>query len=183
MNIFQPIVILIAAVVFVFLQSASPGPLRWFGTPVNLLPALMVCTSLRCGMGMVVTVAVVAGLGFDSLSMNPLGVSVAPLFCVGLLINLRRELILQDQPFAQLVLGLAASALVPLATVLLLLSLGRPLLLNLGSCWQWLVMSAGGMLATPVLFAGFGWLNRALGYQPVVETSFRPDREIRRGRN
>jgi hypothetical protein len=28
----------------------------------------------------------------------------------------------------------------------------------------------------------FDWCNHALGYQPRTETSFRPDREIRRDR-
>jgi hypothetical protein len=44
-------------------------------------------------------------------------------------------------------------------------------------------MTAGGAVATPVIFALFGWCDHALGYQPRLETSFRSDREIRRGRN
>jgi hypothetical protein len=38
-------------------------------------------------------------------------------------------------------------------------------------------------VATPVIFALFDWGHRAFGYQPRTETSFRPDREILRGRN
>jgi hypothetical protein len=33
------------------------------------------------------------------------------------------------------------------------------------------------------LFFVFDWCERAFGYQRVTQTSFRPDREIRRGRN
>jgi hypothetical protein len=55
-------------------------------------------------------------------------------------------------------------------------------LLGWGSIWQWLVMIAGGAAATPVIFALFDWCQHALGYQPQTETSFRPDREIRRGK-
>jgi hypothetical protein len=40
-----------------------------------------------------------------------------PLFAVGMAIFLRRELILRDQPFAQFVLGFAASAVTPALTV------------------------------------------------------------------
>jgi cell shape-determining protein MreD len=127
--------------------------------------------------------AMVSGLLFDSLSANPLGVSTLPLFAVGLLIYLRRDLLLREQAFAQFVLGFLASALVPAEIVLLLLTLGQTPLLGLGSLWQWLVMSLGGAVATPILFILFGWLTRVLGYRPVVEISFRPDREIRRGRN
>jgi hypothetical protein len=45
------------------------------------------------------------------------------------------------------------------------------------------VMTAGGAVATPMIFALFDWLNRALGYQPRKENNFRLDREILRGRN
>ena len=43
-------------------------------------------------------------------------------------------------------------------------------------------MTAGGAVATPIMFEFFDWCQRALGYQPRTETSFRPDREIRRDR-
>jgi low affinity Fe/Cu permease len=81
------------------------------------------------------------------------------------------------------VLGLLASAIAPVLAVMILLTLGKSPLLGWGSLWQWTVMSAGGAAATPIVFLLFGWFNRALGYQRVVETSFRADREIRRGRN
>ncbi|HTV63423.1 MAG TPA: hypothetical protein VMH30_12730, partial [Verrucomicrobiae bacterium] len=66
---------------------------------------------------------------------------------------------------------------------LLLLSGGYEPLIGWGSLWQWLVMTAGGALATPVIFSFFDWCNHTLGYQPMKETSFRPDREILRDKN
>jgi hypothetical protein len=131
----------------------------------------------------VALLAVCGGLFFDSLSANPLGVSILPLFAVGLAVCWRRELILRDQPYAQFVLGLGASATAPLLTVLLLLTAGYSPLLGWGSLWQWLVMSLGGAIATPVFFALFGWSERVLGNRPTSETSFRSDREIRRGKS
>jgi len=71
---------------------------------------------------------------------------------------------------------------VPVFCILLLLSGGQEPLLGWGSLWQWLVMIAGGAVATPVIFALFDWCQNALGYRPQTETSFRPDREIRRDR-
>jgi cell shape-determining protein MreD len=126
--------------------------------------------------------AVLGGLFFDSLSVNPLGITILPLFLVGLVIFLQRELILRDLAFAQSLLGAAASAVVPLLATLLLLSGGKVLLLGWGSLWQWLVMILGGAVATPVIFALFDWFNHAFDYQLRSETSFRPDREIRRNR-
>jgi hypothetical protein len=89
---------------------------------------------------------------------------------------------LRDQLFAQAALGLAASALAPVLTLLCLLTTNRTPLFGWGTLWQLIVMSVGGAVATPVLFELFRLLNNALGYQRISETSFRPDREIRRGR-
>ena len=183
MIILPNILILIAAVLMVFFQGTFNGLRHLLGAQVDLLPALMVYAALTSGPVMMMTLAVLGGLMFDTLSVNPLGASVLPLLLIGFLLQLRRDLLLRDQVYAQFVLGLAASALAPVITILTLLTLEQAPLLGWGSLWQWLVMSLGGGLATPVLFFLFDHLNRALGYQPIVETSFRTDREIRRGRN
>jgi rod shape-determining protein MreD len=183
MTTFRAILILLAAFLAVFWQAAFPGTSVWLKVQVDLLPALMVYASLSTGPVAIALLAVCGGLFFDSLSANPLGTSILPLFVVGLLIHMRRELILRDQPYAQFVLGLGASALSPVLAVLLLLTLGKSPLIGWGSLWQWLAMSLGGAVATPILFFVFDWCDRALGHRRLAETSFRPDREIRRGRN
>lgn len=182
MNPSRPMLILAAAFLAVFGEAALPGIRRLLGAQVDLLPALMVYASLCGGLATVVVLSVCGGLLFDSLSANPLGVSILPLFAVGMAIHLRREMILRDQPFAQFVLGFGASAATPVLTVLLLLTGGQSPLLGWGSIWQWMVMTVGGAVATPILFLLFGWLDRAFGYRRAAQTSFRPDREIRRGR-
>lgn len=183
MTALNTILILLAAFLAVFWEAAFPATSRWLNAQVDLLPALMVYASLRLGLPAIALLAVCGGLFFDSLSANPLGISIISLFAVGLALYWRRELILRDQPYAQLVLGLGASAAAPLLTLLLLLTAGHQPLLGWGSLWQWLVMSLGGAVATPLFFLLFGWLERALGNDDVSETSFREDREIRRGRS
>ena len=183
MIILPNILILIAALLAVFLQGTFGGVRSLLGAQVDLLPALMVYTALTSGPVMMMTLAVFAGLMFDTLSVNPLGVSVLPLLLIGLLLQLRRDLLLRDQIYAQFVLGLIASAIAPVLTLLTLFTLEQSPLIGWGSLWQWLVMSVGGGVATPVFFLMFDRLNHALGYQPIVESSFRTDREIRRGRN
>lgn len=183
MKPFQTTILLLAAFLAVFGEAALPGFRRVLGAQVDLLPALMVYAALNTGVGTMAVLAICGGLMFDSLSANPLGVSILPLFIVGFLLTLRRDLILRDQLFAQFVLGLAASAATPALTVLLTMTLGASPMLGWGSLWQWIVMSLGGAMATPVIFVLFDWINRMFGYQAVVETSFRPDREIRRGRS
>ena len=180
---FRTILILLAAFLTVFWQAAFPATSRWLHAHVDLLPPLMVYASLWTGLTTVALLAVCGGLFFDSLSANPLGVSILPLFAVGLAVSWRRELILREQAYAQFVLGRGARAVAPLLTVLLLLTAGYAPLLGWGSLWQWIVMSLSGAIATPVFFLLFGWCERALGYRETSETSFRSDREIRRGRN
>jgi rod shape-determining protein MreD len=182
MKLFQPISILVAAFLAVFTEAVIPVPRHLFGAQVDLLPALMIYAALNTDIVTVALLAVAGGMWFDTLSANPLGVSILPLFAVGFPIYLQRDLILRELSFAQLVLGAMASALVPALTILLLLTGGQQPLFGWGLLWQWIVMIVGGALATPIIFALFDWCEHALGYRLRTEPSFRPDREIRRGK-
>jgi cell shape-determining protein MreD len=182
MNPLQTILILAAAFLTVFGEATLPVLRHWLGAQVDLLPVLMVYAALNADLATISLLAVLGGLWFDALSANPLGISILPLFAVGFVIYVRRDLILRELSFAQLVLGTTASAVVPGLSVLLLLTAGKQPLLGWGSLWQWVVMTVGGAAATPFIFALFNWCNRSLGYQPRTEPGFRPDREIRRGR-
>jgi rod shape-determining protein MreD len=182
MNVFQTILILAVAFLAIFAETVCSAPRHLLGAQIDLLPALVIFTALNSDLLTLALLAILGGLGVDSLSANPLGVSILPLMLVGFPVYLRRDLILRDAPFAQLMLGAAASALVPTLVVILLLNGAQQPLIGWGSLWQWIVLTAGGAVATPVIFALFAWCDRALGYQPRSETSFRPDREIQRGR-
>jgi rod shape-determining protein MreD len=181
MKVLNTILILLTAYLVVFLEAAL-GVRHWLGAQVDLLPALMVYAALTSGLGAVSLLAVVGGLWFDSLSANPLGISVLPLFTAGFLVHFKRELILRRQVFAQFILGLTASALVPLGNLLLLFSAGQSPLFGWGTLWQWVVMTLGGGLLTPVCFRFFGAVHHALFYRPLTPMPFRHDREIQRGR-
>jgi len=178
----KTILVLLAAFLATFWEAAFNGIRHWLGAQIDLLPALMVYASLCTGIVTVSLLAVLGGLWFDTLSANPLGVSIFPLFAVGMLIFLTRDLILKEQTFAQLALGLAGSLFAPVCVLLFLLTTGHEPLFGWGTLWQLLVMGLGGALATPVIFEVFGWLERTLDHQGPSEPSFRPDREIRRGR-
>lgn len=182
MNSLNGFVILVIAFVLVFLESTFNTFRFLFGVQVDLLPSLVVYTSLRHGLFLLTTVAVLAGLWFDSMSSNPLGISVVPLFMVGFLVQRYRGFVLRDQPFAQIILGLAASAAVPVLTLLFLLSGEKRPLLGWVSVWQWVIMSLIGGAVTPFWFRFFDRISQAVNYRPLGETSFREDREIKRGR-
>lgn len=182
MNWLNNIAILASAFLVVFLESTWRFPRNILGAQIDLLPALVVYTSLSAGMVTLTLLTTLGGLWLDSLSANPLGISVLPLFVIGVAIHHCRELILRDQAYAQFLLGLAASAAAPLFTVLSLLGVGSEPMLGWWSLWQWLVMTVAGAVFTPICFYLFGRFHRAFSYRPLPETSFRPDREIKRGR-
>jgi hypothetical protein len=134
MNLFNTFLVLAAAFLVVFVETAVSAPRVWLGTQIDLLPALMVFAALSTNLATTSLLAVAGGLWFDSLSANPLGVTILPLMAVGFPIAVRRDLILRGLPFAQLVLGAAASALVPALTLMLLLNSGRQPLIGWGYC-------------------------------------------------
>jgi hypothetical protein len=182
MNWLPTVLVLGAAFLAVFWEAAFGGVRHLLGAQIDLLPPLMVYAALRTGLTTVTLLALLGGLWFDSLSANPLGVTVLPLFAVGLVIHLKRDLILRDETVAQLVLGLGASAAAPVLTLLMLLTMRHAPLLGWGTLWQLLVLSVGGAIATPICFELFNWLQRMLIHQGDTASSFRPDREIRRGK-
>jgi hypothetical protein len=109
-------------------------------------------------------------------------VSVLPLFLIGWLIWRKRGSLLREQPFAQAALGLAAGALFPLGTLFLLLNLGAAPLLGWRSLWQWAVAALSGGVLAPCCFLLLERARRAFGRPALPPSSFRPDREIKRGR-
>ena len=182
MNWFNTIALLLVTYLVVFFQVTFNELRHLIGAQVDLLPSLVVYTALSSGLVTLAFVAVCGGLWMDSLSANPLGVTMLPLFVVGLLIQRSREFILRDQPYAQMMLGLSASAAVPLLALVILFNIDVHPLVGWFSLWQWLVVSAVGACATPLWFGLFDWIGRVLNYRPVAEGGHRPDREIKRGR-
>ncbi len=183
MSALNTIFILALAFVAVFVESSFGGLRRLIGVQIDLLPALMVYASLSSGIVTVSLLAVCGGLWFDALSANRLGVSIVPLFVIGFAIQQFRHLILRDQPYTQLVLGFAASGFAPLLGLAIILSYGGDPILGWGTLWQWLAMTVLGGLLVPVYFQLFNKVYRVLGYERVIESNYRPDREIARGRS
>jgi rod shape-determining protein MreD len=182
MNNSKPWIVLLAAYLAVYVEAWFDLPRKVLGAQVDLLTPLMVYAALRNGPGTIALLALFGGWAFDSLSLNPAGASVAPLLAIGWLINRQKYLILADQWEAQFALGLAASAAMPALVLMVLATIGESPLLGWYSLWQWLVVSICGGVVTPVLFRLLDRLNRALSYPVNRPLTFRPDREIDRGK-
>jgi rod shape-determining protein MreD len=182
MTAINTIFILVLAFLAVFMEASFGTFRRFLSVQVDFLPGLMVYASLSAGIPTVSLLAILGGLWFDALSANQLGVSIIPLFLIGFAVRQFSHLILRNQTYAQLVLGFSASGFAPLLTLIILFSCGEEPLLGVGFLWQWLVMTLLGGLLVPLYFRLFDKVYRTLGYERVAETSFREDREIKRGR-
>src|ERR1035441_5026251 len=95
MNLFKPALILSFAFLAVFCEATLAAPRHLLGAQIDLLPALMVYAALNADIVTVSLLAVLGGMWFDSLSANPLGVTILPLMVAGFPIYLRRDLILR----------------------------------------------------------------------------------------
>jgi hypothetical protein len=181
MNGLRSLLLLALAFFGVFAESVVDFPRLWLGTQFDVLPPLVVYAALTSGVGTLALLATAGGLWADALSGNPLGVTVLPLFWVGLALHWRRDLILCHLPYTQCVLGGMASATVPPLTVVVLLTLGERPLLGWGTLWQFLVVALGGAAVTPICFRVLEGLTRTFAYQPTPAAPFPADREIKRG--
>lgn len=181
MNV-ERVLLLVVTFLAVFWQAAFDGVRGLVGVQPDFLPPLIVYAALSCGLGSISTVAMVGGLLYDSLSLNPLGVSVLPLLLIGVGLHVSREFIMRTEFFAQVILGAGASLLAPSAVLMLLLTTGRTPVIGLGTLWQLMFLTATGAVTTPLLFKVFAQLHKAFAYSRLASGSFRHDREIRRGR-
>jgi rod shape-determining protein MreD len=182
MNWPRVILLLLLALLGVFAQATLDLPRRWLGAQPSLLPAVVVSAALNGDMALVALVAVTGGVALDALSENPLGVSVLPLFVIGFVLNRWRDLLLREVTYAQAVLGALAAVGISGAKLLLLLTLGEHPLLGWGSLWQLAVSAAVSAVVTPLVCRGVEHLAALLAYPVERASSFRPDREIKRGR-
>ena len=177
------LVFLITGYAVIFAQARVDAVRDLAGVQPDLLPGMMVYAAMAFPLETVMICATVFGLLFDSFSMNALGTSVVSLAAVGFLASRYRDLLLSEHFTTHWVLGLLASALAPVISyVVLRLQDARPLV-GWGSAWHWGIMTAGGGAVTPLWFKVFNRLDDALRYKEIPESTFRPDRQIARGKH
>jgi cell shape-determining protein MreD len=182
MRAIHPALLLLTAYLAVYLECRVEFLRDLIGVQIDILPAIVVYASLTSNLATVTLLAFCGGLWFDSLSLNPTGITVFPLLITGMLLIWFRDLILRDQPYARQVLGFCASVAVPALSLLLMLSLGADPLVGWRTLWILFVMGVAGAIATPIMFFVFDRLRNLFEFQPLETPSFREDREIKRGR-
>ncbi|MBK9138519.1 MAG: hypothetical protein IPM17_07125 [Verrucomicrobia bacterium] len=183
MNGLRSLILVGFAFAGIFAAAWLEAPRRWLGAQFDVLPALVVVAAMTTNVLTVGILAVSGGVLLDSLSANPLGVSILPLFATGCGLHRAQELVLRDLPYAQVILGVVATAAILLLKLILLLSLGENPIVGWGSLWQFLVTCGWSAALTPLIFRLFDTVAGLLSYRTVEPPTFRPDREILRGRH
>ena len=166
----------------IFLQSRFTVFRDFFGFQFDLVPGLVVYAAIHFSFFAALGCAATLGIMYDLLSANPIGTTLLVFAAVTFLAAYFREVLLSEEFTAQFVLGAGATFGSILLTVFLLHMTGQEPLLGVASLWSWILVSAGGGLFTPLWFRLFARLDEALRYKEVPESSFRPDRQIARGR-
>lgn len=170
------------AYVSVFMAARFHGFAMLTGAQFDFLPGLVVVAAMMHGVWAVLVVSITGGLLYDCLSANPVGVTTFVLAIVGTFVYINRDLLLRDQTYPQFILGAGASAAAPVLSYVVMSVMGRHPLIEWTSLWVWLVLTVTGGLITPLWFAIFRKVDKALHYQDIPESSFRADRQIQRGR-
>ena len=182
MNRLSTSIILFAAYLAVYFQSSFDGLRNVIGAQFFLLPILLVYAALKMDAATVILLSLVGGLALDTLSANPLGLSILPLAIPGLLLHESRARILREETYTQSVVSFFTCLGVQGLVFFELILTGSVFDLNAAVAWQWFASSLMAGAVTPLFFALFGKLDDFLNYKPLPETTFRKDREIKRGR-
>ena len=136
------------------------------------------------GAGHVSASAMLIGLWLDSLSANPLGLSILPLFIASWAVFTFRELILRDELVAQFYLGTAAGAMVPVLQVWLLWFVGAAPLFGWEMSVWWLINALLCGVAVPMFARLTKLLDRWFSH-PLHDPNRWPNqnRQIVRGKH
>ena len=168
MKHFFTLTILLTALISVYLGAAVGLPRQFLGAQIDPLPALMLVVALRAPISAVAALAIFGSLIQSSLSSDPLGISMLPLFSLGIAVHLNAQSLSQHHPGPRFALGAIAGALIPVLTLVLLLLSGKQPMIGWFTLWQWAIgIVASGLLAL-IYFPLLEWLDRSVEEQPLT---------------
>ena len=136
---FFTLTILLTALALIYAASAWHLPRQLTGAQLDPLPALMLVVALRAPISAITALAIGGSLFQSALSSGPVGVSLLPLYALGLIVHLNTHSLSQHHIGPRFALGAIAGGLVPAVTLGLLLLSGHEPLVGWFTLWQWSV--------------------------------------------
>ena len=168
MKAFFTFTILLTALTVIFFESACQIPRNLTGAQIDPLPALMLVVAVRAPVMAITALAIMGSLWQSSLSSDPLGICMLPLFALGMLVHLNIKSISHHHIGSRFALGAMAGALMPILTLCLLLLTGHQPMIGLYSLWQWAVGIIGSGLFALCFFPWLEWLDLTMEEQPFA---------------
>ena len=168
MKAFFTFTILLTALIAIFLQAACELPRNLFGAQIDPLPALMLATALRAPVSSITALAILGPLWQSSLSSDPLGINILPLFALGLLVHFGHNRLAHHASGPRFALGAIAGAGLPVLTLTLLLFAGHQPMFGWYSLWQWVVGVLGSGLLALLFIPLLEWLDFTVEEQPLA---------------
>lgn len=148
----------------------------------DLMPGLLLYAWLNSGPSWILLLAIWAGLCTCGVSQTPFAVTVLSLVAAGLIVFTNRSVLVRELVLTQVILGFGAGVAVTLFQWVMLASTGYKSATVWQVVWPALVTGLGCGLLAPAAWALLERLGSALAYREQTQPSFRPDREILRGR-
>jgi|YNPNPStandDraft_1061719.scaffolds.fasta_scaffold24930_2 rod shape-determining protein MreD len=174
--------ILLTGFLTVFLEATLDWPRQFLRFQPDILPIIIIYAAIYLSPLSILALSILFGWWLDSFSLNPFGISAFPLTIIGLIMNRFHELILYETTTGQIVLGFFAGFLAPVLAIILMLG-HEPA--PIVSHYTFLYCLGNGIicgLVLPGIFKLFNLLIKCFAYPEATSSSFRPDREIKRGK-
>lgn len=160
--------ILLTVLIIIFLQATCELPRNLFGAQIDPLPALMLATALRAPLFGITALAILGPLWQSSLSSDPLGINILPLFALGLLVQMGQNRLAYHAAGPRFALGAIAGGALPVMTLTLLLFAGHQPMFGWYSLWQWVVGVIGNGLLALLFVPLLEWLDFTVEEQPLA---------------
>ena len=187
MNRFSYIVVLCIIFIGIFLATVINTPREWLGAQFEITPLIVAYVALRGSAGEAAFAAAFGGLFLDSLSMNPLGISILPLFLIAVVLQSSKEIMVVNSTYTQFIVGLCAGAASPVLTMFMMLLVDGPEpMLGWVTLWHLTRLSLPCGLLSPILFKTMDRLDGMLtypSYPQISESMVSGNRQIKRGKH
>ena len=174
------VLLLVIAALFTFIEGHGLIREGFLGTRLDWIPALLLYVAFRGSCAQALVLAACAGLFRDSLSANPLGVSLIAYALATLTAYRLRELLMRDLPLVQALVAGIAVGLFQVASILVLWIFGYAPLVGWETLAHLVVLFGCNAVMAPLFFVMFDWLESELTYKEQPYSELRPEVEIRR---
>ena len=152
---------------FVVCQGIFFSRYRVFSVALDFIPVLVLYCALYRSWKELFAVSLIGGFFFDSLTLNPMGVSSLSYLIPGYFIYCKRHVLLYRNIIAQLLLGFGMGVTVPFLVMIQLTGLAVPPVIDASLLWVFIVLGVTSAGMAPILFNTIEFILKHLFVQKM----------------